>query len=306
MLWLSSILFVLLLIALIVGLIKPSLVIRWGAKEERNRKQVIGLFFVSFVALTVIGTITSLYIPQNSNTETNEHIGAGAINHKNQSDIIPYNENKPIKHTNFGVAPIIDSYGNEIHQKDLMTITYTKAYNDLDAPNNHQKMKEEEIEEILGKKKANEIWLNHEGETCDEIAVIAMDQGFELEKQQGPFCHWEMRSNIEGVNQEKPKDIKWKVIIRSSQKDIRKENSDAVVEKMCKTIQQIIKEMPDHTVLDLHINNKKPYIDQQSDGDLSCVNVTYYRDLNAFTKLVITHRKNNGEEGYDAIYDVVQ
>ncbi|MFJ8452481.1 hypothetical protein [Bacillus paramycoides] len=56
---LFALLFFVCLIALIIGIIKPQLVVRWGAEEKRNRKSVLKFYGIGVIAMFVLFGVTS-------------------------------------------------------------------------------------------------------------------------------------------------------------------------------------------------------------------------------------------------------
>lgn len=53
------VLFYMCLIALIIGIIKPQLVVRWGSEEKRNRKSVLKFYGIGVVAMFILFGVTS-------------------------------------------------------------------------------------------------------------------------------------------------------------------------------------------------------------------------------------------------------
>ncbi|HFF3741993.1 hypothetical protein OCE54_17570 [Bacillus cereus] len=53
------VLFYVCLIALIIGIIKPQLVVRWGSEEKRNRKSVLKFYGIGIVAMFILFGVTS-------------------------------------------------------------------------------------------------------------------------------------------------------------------------------------------------------------------------------------------------------
>ncbi|CKG50697.1 MULTISPECIES: hypothetical protein [Bacillus] len=53
------VLFYVCLIALIIGIIKPQLVVRWGSEEKRNRKSVLKFYGIGVVAMFILFGVTS-------------------------------------------------------------------------------------------------------------------------------------------------------------------------------------------------------------------------------------------------------
>lgn len=75
----SNVFLILILISfpcLVVGIIKPSLVIRWGDPEKRNRKKVLatylGLFVISFIAFGVTASKQDVATQQSQQTEQSQ------------------------------------------------------------------------------------------------------------------------------------------------------------------------------------------------------------------------------------------
>lgn len=56
---LFALLFFVCLIALIIGIIKPQLVVRWGSEEKRNRKSVLKFYGIGVVAMFILFGVTS-------------------------------------------------------------------------------------------------------------------------------------------------------------------------------------------------------------------------------------------------------
>ena len=78
------------LVALVIGMIKPELVVRWGEEENRTRKQVLKFYgigvAVSFILFAMIGDSTS-----SSSGDSN----------KNQQDIVENKDENPILAADF-------------------------------------------------------------------------------------------------------------------------------------------------------------------------------------------------------------
>ena len=55
------------LVCLPIGLIKPSLVIRWGAMEKRNRKKVLKYYGLGFIVTFILFGVTT---PKTANTDS--------------------------------------------------------------------------------------------------------------------------------------------------------------------------------------------------------------------------------------------
>lgn len=62
-------LFLVSIVALIVGLIKPELVIRWGNQEKKNRKSVLKVYGLAIIAFFILFSITT---PSSNNEEVAE------------------------------------------------------------------------------------------------------------------------------------------------------------------------------------------------------------------------------------------
>ncbi|MBV6680895.1 hypothetical protein [Bacillus thuringiensis] len=56
---LFALLFVVCLIALIIGIIKPQLVVRWGEEGKRNRKSVLKFYGIGVIAMFVLVGVTA-------------------------------------------------------------------------------------------------------------------------------------------------------------------------------------------------------------------------------------------------------
>ncbi len=56
---LFALLFFVCLIALIIGIIKPQLVVRWGSEEKRNRKSVLKFYGIGVIAMFILFGVTS-------------------------------------------------------------------------------------------------------------------------------------------------------------------------------------------------------------------------------------------------------
>ncbi|PFV75934.1 hypothetical protein COL02_19705 [Bacillus thuringiensis] len=56
---LFALLFVVCLIALIIGIIKPQLVVRWGEEGKRNRKSVLKFYGIGLIAMLVLVGVTA-------------------------------------------------------------------------------------------------------------------------------------------------------------------------------------------------------------------------------------------------------
>ncbi|MGG2016418.1 hypothetical protein [Bacillus sp. S10(2024)] len=63
-------LFLVCLVALVVGMIKPQLVVRWGDTEKRNRKSVLKYFGIGLIVLFVLLGATSSHEEKNSSSKS--------------------------------------------------------------------------------------------------------------------------------------------------------------------------------------------------------------------------------------------
>ena len=52
-------LFLVSIVALVVGLIKPELVVRWGSEEKKNRKSVLKVYGLAIIAFLILFSITT-------------------------------------------------------------------------------------------------------------------------------------------------------------------------------------------------------------------------------------------------------
>ena len=52
-------LFLVSIVALVVGLIKPDLVVRWGNQEKKNRKSVLKVYGLAMIAFSVLFSISA-------------------------------------------------------------------------------------------------------------------------------------------------------------------------------------------------------------------------------------------------------
>jgi flagellar biosynthesis GTPase FlhF len=66
------VLFYVCLIALIIGIIKPQVVVRWGAEEKRNRKSVLKFYGIGVIAMFILFGVTS------DNTKKTEEVNTEA------------------------------------------------------------------------------------------------------------------------------------------------------------------------------------------------------------------------------------
>lgn len=64
---LMLILFLVCLICLVIGIIKPRIVVRWGSQEKRNRKNVLKYYGIGLIISFILFVA---FIPKNSNTQT--------------------------------------------------------------------------------------------------------------------------------------------------------------------------------------------------------------------------------------------
>ncbi|MCU5171803.1 MULTISPECIES: hypothetical protein [Bacillus cereus group] len=69
---LFALLFFLCLIALIIGVIKPQLVIRWGLEEKRNRKSVLKFYGIGVIAMFILFGVTSEDTKKTEEAKTTE------------------------------------------------------------------------------------------------------------------------------------------------------------------------------------------------------------------------------------------
>lgn len=67
-------LFLVSIVALIVGLIKPELVVRWGSEEKKNRKSVLKVYGLAIIAFLILFSITtpSITTPSSNDEEVAE------------------------------------------------------------------------------------------------------------------------------------------------------------------------------------------------------------------------------------------
>lgn len=69
---LFALLFFVCLIALIIGVIKPQLVIRWGLEEKRNRKSVLKFYGIGVIAMFILFGVTSEDTKKTEEAKTTE------------------------------------------------------------------------------------------------------------------------------------------------------------------------------------------------------------------------------------------
>lgn len=136
------ILFLVSIVALVVGLIKPELVVRWGSEEKKNRKSVLKVYGLAIIAFLILFSITT---PSSNDEETAE----------NDEEI----EEDKLESV---------SLAGEIYKKD--DISWTEEFRFIDKEGNEYRvisnddvpetyMQDGLIYRVIGEKKEDEITL---------------------------------------------------------------------------------------------------------------------------------------------------
>ena len=301
-----GVIFVISFILLIVGLVKPSLVIRWGEEEGKTRKMVVKLFLLTILSISVIGVLLTDKPSKNKGDKekVETQVASEKDGNKKDGEEIIKNEDGSItrvlangyKETEYpdGSREVIS--GKSINKQ-------TAKYRNLDIAHIKQ-MKSEEIEKIIGEELSYKLISgepNYYNRENARIFKISQKHGYEPtpldEKDNG--VHVKMfRTNGKSLS-----DIEWEVEIWSKV-DIRKANPDLVATEMLASLRHIINELPNYCVIELQTTLKNDL--EENDGDLKLVSLKYYKDLNAIVKCYTKCKIINGEKGLYMFWDVVE
>lgn len=101
--------FIICVFALIIGIIKPDLVIKWGSKKEKNRKNVLKVYGLSIVVFFVLFVNS---IPSNNDRKNIENV-------KNSGEIVSESEEKT-KDQSITLEKITGS--NDFLKNDIMLL----------------------------------------------------------------------------------------------------------------------------------------------------------------------------------------
>ena len=295
------------IILLIVGLIKPSLVIRWGEEEGKTRKQVVKLFLALFITANVIGVLTADGT-SNKNKGNKEKVETQVAsekdgNKKDGEEIIKNEDGSITRVLANGYKETEYPDGSREYISGTLINKQTAKYRNLDIAHIKQ-MKSEEIEKIIGEELSYKLISgepNYYNRENARIFKISQKHGYEPtpldEKDNG------VRVKMFRTNGKSLSDIEWEVEIWSKA-DIRKANPDLVATEMLASLRHIINELPNYCVIELQTTLKNDL--EENDGDLGGVSLTYYKDLNAIVKSYCKRKIINGEKGLYTFWDVVE
>lgn len=290
----EGLLFVISFILLIVGLIKPSLIIRWGREETKTRKQIIGLFFIVFIILVLLGVAFDKNThPKDNNISTSTTISTDETNKdlkvvEEKDGVTTYSDGSIVKETMGG------------------TFKWTAAYKEI--KNKEKKMSRDEQYDILGEDKLIKL----ENENLDEkkireVVEVAKKCGINPSMFKGKYFGAGNEIYIVRVKKGLFKDdIQYGVKI-SEVADIRKANPDTVVEEMKNTIKTLAEKMPEYAEIELLKStpeSKMPIgeLKEITPGDISQISVTYHKKTNAITKMVSVMREPTETKVRGSIY----
>ena len=115
-----GILFFFSFVVLIVGLIKPSIVIRWGEEEKKTRKSVMGVFMSIFVATIILGMFTTE--PSNKNQDKNAEQQLSQDEKREDREITDIEKiaKKATSNADFKDVKIIKIENGEMYNVDLL------------------------------------------------------------------------------------------------------------------------------------------------------------------------------------------
>lgn len=149
-------------IFLVVGLIKPSLIIRWGSEERKTRKAVAGMFFFVFVGLTIILCLTT-----NTDKENKKENNVAVVE-KNSIDtgINPDADVDVDVHEDGSIT--------KVYSKGFLVVEETKAYRDAVKEKTDREltigMTYEEAKKILGDDKVRKVKKEYDKEKIKSLA----------------------------------------------------------------------------------------------------------------------------------------
>lgn len=140
------------IIALVIGLIKPELVVRWGNPEKKNRKSVLKVYGLAIIAFFILFSITT---PSSNNEEVAEVETELEENIDNDEEV----EEDKLESV---------SLAGEIYKKD--DISWTEEFRFIDKEGNEYKvisnddvpeeyMQDGLIYRVIGEKEADKITL---------------------------------------------------------------------------------------------------------------------------------------------------
>lgn len=273
-------------IFLVVGLIKPSLIIRWGSEERKTRKAVAGMFFFVFVGLTIILCLTT-----NTDKENKKENNVAVVE-KNSIDtgINPDADVDVDVHEDGSIT--------KVYSKGFLVVEETKAYRDAVKEKTDREltigMTYEEAKKILGDDKVRKVKKEYDKE---KIKSLAEKYGYLGKSIEGNF--YNVKKSILGDK------VEWAVSLRKY-KDIRKENPDKLVAEIQNVVKKLEKDLPDHSKIQVQVMNDNKERENMADGDLYEVYVVYYRDLDALVKFVSRIKYVDGQGCMHGVQDVIQ
>ena len=296
-------LFLLCFIALIVGLIKPSLIIRWGDEEQKTRKKVFGIFLLAFVMITAVGGLTHKL--ENKKEVAQKNVEEKAeINNNASSD----GSADPRVKNEDGSTTVKLNNGYLTEYPDGTTISVTGkfktetkgAYKALDIEKNGKGMDSDTIRNILGQELRNQMSRDkYYDRERDRVLRIAKNNGFDasVDNDGDPL----IQVKLYRVTDKNLQHAEWQVEIYT-RSDIRKADPGLVAAEMSASIKGMIRDLPNYSKIQLNcVSNPKG----ENDGDLNLVTISYYKDVNAITKSTTHCQLVNGEIGTAILFDVM-
>lgn len=273
-------------IFLVVGLIKPSLIIRWGSEERKTRKAVAGMFFFVFVGLTIILCLTT-----NTDKENKKENNVAVVEKNNiDTGINPDADVDVDVHEDGSIT--------KVYSKGFLVVEETKAYRDAVKGKTDREltigMTYEEAKKILGDDKVRKVKKEYDKE---KIKSLAEKYGYLGKSIEGNF--YNVKKSILGDK------VEWAVSLRKY-KDIRKENPDKLVAEIQNVVKKLEKDLPDHSKIQVQVMNDNKERENMADGDLYEVYVVYYRDLDALVKFVSRIKYVDGQGCMHGVQDVIQ
>lgn len=287
-------------VALVVGLIKPSLVIRWGDEEKKNRKTVLKLFLGIFLILLVLGVATNeptakkntknVAVSDNvENKQSENTAGKNVVHNEDGSITTRYSDTKSMTEYPDKTVLVIDGHD---------TKKSTGRYKSLDFRLPDLLEKEVKDSTVYEKYQDMHNRYNDKG-NIKRIALIARNNGIALLDERNSII-------ITGYkfNDNNSKEIEWclKLISKS---DIRKANPDLVAAEGRAILRSMARDLPEFSKFELTIGSGFQSNDLD-EGDTNMITLTYYKTPNVVTEFLHKCQTVNGEKGSYLLWDVVQ